>query len=129
MKKIYIFFLSFSITTLPFSATSKNIYKSVDESGTAIFSNKKTPDAEKIMVQPNVVDVEIPDMPPTTPRKTNQPAVMQTTHNNSGKSQAIEMGNRTATAGNLKRRIRNHTSGEGINRPVTRPTVRAGGHR
>ena len=39
------------------------IYKTVDENGAVVFSDKKTHDAETIKVQPNVVDSKKPAIP------------------------------------------------------------------
>jgi len=124
----YIFMLFF-ITALPLTTIAETIYKTVDESGAAVFSDERAPDAEKINVQPNVVDVDIPDIPTTAHPNTTRPKVMQTGHDKSSEEHITEIGSGTATAGNLKRKIRNRTNGEGINRPVARPAARSGGHR
>ena len=126
MKIFNCVLLPLVITTLPLSAIAETIYKSVDKSGTTVFSDERTPNAEKIKVHPNVVDVNIPDMPTPAPKHTNKQRI---THTNTSPTQVIESGRGTATAGNLKRKIRNRTNGEGINRPVARPAARTGGRR
>jgi hypothetical protein len=125
MKIFNYVFLSLIIIA-PLTTMAETIYKSVDKNGAAVFSDKRTPEAEKINVQPNVVDVNIPDMPAPAQKHTNK---QRSTHTNTTQNQVIESGRGTATTGNLKRKIRIHTNGEGINRPVTRPTVRTGSHR
>ena len=125
MKFIYNIFIPIVVITLPLTSIAETVFKSVDKSGTAVFSDEKTPDAEKIIVQPNVIDVDVPDMPTPAHKSTPKQRIMQTTHDSQGHSQATEIGSGTATAGNLKRKIRNVTNGESINRPA----ARAGGHR
>lgn len=130
MKLTTIFYLAFSVAFLPYTVSADTIYKSVDESGATIFSDQRTPDAEKIKIQPNVVDVNIPDIPLSAPAKTRKPTVRYTgTQSNTRQDDTIEIGSGTTNAGNIKRRVRNYTSGEGINRPVTRPAARSGGRR
>ena len=124
--KIFNYVLLPLIIIVPLATTAETIYKSVDKSGAAVFSDQRTPDAEKINVQPNVVDVNIPVMPAPAQKNTNK---QRSTHTNTTQNQVIESGRGTATVGNLKRKIRNRTNGEGINRPVTRPAARTGSHR
>ena len=104
------------VAATSFETFAEKIYKTVDESGNVVFSDQKTPGSEKIKVQPNVVDVRTPVMPEPTAeekaKKTKQKEVTQTQ----------ETGRGTATAGNLKRKIRNVTNGgENIKRPVNLP--------
>jgi len=126
------------MTAIPFTALAETtyaeiIYKTVDENGAPVFSDKRMPGAEKIIVEPNVIDVDIPDMPLHT-APTSHPKVMHTgTHKNLNNNQIIESGYGYGASGNLKRKIRNITNGEGIKHPVTRPiakpVARTGGHR
>jgi hypothetical protein len=57
------FFLLLIIVTSSFDVLAVEVYKTVDESGAVVFSDKQTHDAEKIKVQPNVVDLNTPVMP------------------------------------------------------------------
>ena len=99
------------VASTSFTALAEKIYKTVDEKGNVVFSDKKTPDAEKIKVQPNVVDIRTPVMPePTAEEKAKKAKQKEVT-------QTEEVGRGTATGGNIKRKIRNTTNGEGINRP------------
>ena len=100
------------------------VYRTVDENGNMVFSDKKTHDAETINVQPNVTELDIPDMPVTsTPGKSNKSAASPP----SGGQQ--EMSGWNANNGNnLRRRVRTETNGEGINRPkATATPSRSGG--
>ena len=116
MKVTKFFFLLLITVAASFDALAEKIYKTVDESGNVVFSDKKTPDAERIRVQPNVVDIRTPVMPePTAEEKAKVAKQKEAT-------QAEQTGRGTATAGNLKRRIRNVTNGgENIKRPPVQP--------
>ena len=101
------------------------VYKTVDENGNIVFSDKKTQDAETIDVQPNVVDLNIPDMPESAVQGRSN----SSTSNSSGNTQQ-EMGGWNANNGsNLRRRVRTETNGEGVNqnRPSTTPVRRPAG--
>jgi len=118
MNCISSFVLFLSILSVSLNVVAEKIYKTTDESGNAVFSDKETPDAKKIKVQPNVVDVNIPDMPePYVREKTERSS--QTT---SSENQQDPQGRGVATGGNLKRKIRNVTNGEGIDRPGNLPS-------
>ncbi len=111
-------FVLLIVSTTTFNAFAEKIYKTVDESGAVVFSDKKTPDAEKIRVQPNVIDVRTPVMPEpvVSKKKPKQSSARQNDVN-----QEV-VGRGTANAGNLKRKIRNVTNGgENIKRPINRP--------
>jgi hypothetical protein len=112
-------FLFLIIAATSFNALAERIYKTVDEKGNVVFTDKKTPDAERIKVQPNVVDVRTPDMPESTAEEKPKRA--------SGKPDEVQqepVGRGTATAGNLKRKIRNVTNGgENIKRPKKKPVT------
>ena len=116
------------MVAVSFNSVAEKIYKTVDESGAVVFSDKKTSGAEKIKVQPNVTSVRVPVMPEPTPEKKAKQAAA-----NASEVQREEVGRGTATAGNLKRKIRNVTNGEGIKRPVNlparRPSIGGGGAR
>jgi hypothetical protein len=101
-----------------FNALAERVYKTVDESGNVVFTDKKTPDAERIKVQPNVVDVRTPVMPEPTAEEKAKAAKQKET------VQTEEAGRGTATAGNLKRKLRNVTNGgENIKRPGKEPVT------
>jgi hypothetical protein len=57
------FLLLSILVTASFDALAAEVYKTVDENGNIVFSDKPSADAETIKVQPNVVDVNIPKMP------------------------------------------------------------------
>jgi len=124
---IIIFIGTLTVLFTPLHA--ETIYKTVDESGAAVFSDEPAQNSEKINVHPNVVDVDIPDIPTSSHPINNRSKIMQTTHGRSDGNQTIEIGTGTTRAGDLKRKIRNRTNGEGVNRPVARPAARSGGHR
>ena len=69
MKSTRPFILLLIVTTTSFAVLAEKIYKTVDESGAVVFSDKKTEGAEKNKVKPNVVNVHVPKMPESTPRK------------------------------------------------------------
>ena len=48
---------------MPFNVVADTIYKSVDESGAAAFSDKQTPVAKQVHVKPNVIGTELPARP------------------------------------------------------------------
>ena len=101
------------------------VYKTVDKNGNIVFSDKKTQDAETIDVQPNVVDLNIPDMPESAVQGRSNSSIP----NSSGNTQQ-EMGGWNANNGsNLRRRVRTETNGEGVNqnRPSTTPVRRPAG--
>lgn len=104
------------VAATSFETFAEKIYKTVDESGNVVFSDKKTPGSEKIKVQPNVVDIRTPVMPePTAEEKAKKAKQKEVT-------QVEEVGRGTATGGNIKRKIRNVTnSGQNIKRPPKEP--------
>ena len=116
MKFIKFFFLPLIAVATSLDVLAEKIYKTVDEGGAVVFSDKKTPDAERIRVQPNVVDIRTPEMPePTAEEKAKAAKQKEAT-------QAEQTGRGTATAGNLKRKIRTTTNaGENIKRPPKQP--------
>jgi len=118
LAKYLFVLLIVSVTT--FNAHAEKIYKTVDESGAVVFSDKKTPDAETIRLQPNVISVRTPVMPEpvTSKKKPKQSSAKQ----NTIEQEAVGRG--TATAGNLKRKIRNVSNGgENIKRPIRPPAT------
>ena len=122
-------FLLLLFGSSPVVALAGEIYKTVDENGNVVFSDKKTHDAEKVQVQPNVVDINTPVVPESTtqdkPKQqaSSQPHVIQQEVNVSGAN----------TGGNARRRVRTQTNGEGIDRhnhkPTATPATGAGGRR
>jgi len=114
-------FVLLIVSVTAFSAHAEKIYKTVDESGAVVFSDKKTPDAEKIIVQPNVVDVRTPVMPePVSSKKKPNKSKKSSAKQSEAEQEVVGRG--TANAGNLKRKIRNVTNGgENIKRPIRRP--------
>lgn len=101
------------------------MYKTVDENGNIVFSDKKTQDAETIDVQPNVVDLDIPDMPESAAQDKSNNSIS----NSSGSAQQEMGGWNNNNGNNLRRRVRTETNGEGVNqnRPSTTPVGRPGG--
>ncbi len=123
MKFAKYLFVLLIVSATAFSAHAEKIYKTVDESGAVVFSDKKTPDAEKITVQPNVVDVRTPVMPEpvSSKKKPKQSSAKQSSIRQNDVNQEV-VGRGTSNAGNLKRKIRNVTNGgENIKRPIRRP--------
>ena len=126
MKQLTLFvFKLLLLTGIPLVVQATDVYRTVDENGNVVFSDKKTHDAKTIDVQPNVVDVDIPDMPESsTQTKSNK----QVSNNSAGANQ--EMGGWNANYGsNKRRRVRTETNGEGVNqnRPSATPAGRPGG--
>ncbi len=119
----YYFLLLISIT-VSVGAYATELYRTVDENGNVVFSDKKTHDAETIIVQPNVIDLDIPDMPESSAQKTSKKQVS----NNSGTAQQEISGWNTTNGSNLRRRARTETNGA-ISRPKATPASgsRAGG--
>ena len=109
------------VVTYPLDALATEVYKTVDENGNIVFSDKPTANAEMINVQPNVVDVDIPKMPESTAKE--EPRTQTTTRSREVEQEMTGYG--TANGGNLRRRVRTETNGEGINRPG--PAAPAGG--
>jgi len=118
-------FLLLIFAASSFNELAGEIYKTVDENGNVVFGDKKSSDAEKVQVQPNVVDINTPAMPESTvqdkPKQqaSSQPQVIQQQVNVTG----------TSTGGNARRRVRTQTNGEGINngrRPTATPAARHG---
>lgn len=110
---------------IPLGVHAGEVYKTVDKNGNIVFSDKKTQDAETIDVQPNVVDLDIPDMPESAVQGRSNSSIP----NSSGSAQQ-EMGGWNANNGsNLRRRVRTETNGEGVNqnRPSTTPVRRPAG--
>jgi hypothetical protein len=122
MKQLNLFVVKLLlITGISLAAHADEVYKTVDENGNVVFSDKKTQDAETINVQPNVVDLDIPEMPePTAQEKSNKPVSSY-----SGDEQQEMTGWNTTNGNNLRRRVRTETNGEGINHP--RATATPGG--
>ena len=119
------FFLLLVTVTVSVGVYAGEIYRTVDKNGNVMFSDKKTHDAETVNVQPNVIDLDIPDMPESSTQEKSKKQVS----NNSASAQQ-EMGGWNATDGNnLRRRVRTETNGQGINQPAVRtaPGVKAGG--
>lgn len=114
------------VSTVVSSAVyAAEVYKSVDENGNVVFSDKKTLDAETVNVQPNVVDLDIPDMPESTSQKTS--SKQSSSYPNTTQSEAG--GWYRNNGSNLRRRVRTQTNGEGVNRPkaTAAPGGRVGG--
>ncbi len=64
MKRLVLFvFKLLLITGISLVVHAADVYRTVDENGNVVFSDKKTHDAETINVQPNVIGLDIPDMP------------------------------------------------------------------
>ncbi len=106
-------------------AYAAEVYRTVDENGNVVFSDKKTHGAETIKVQPNVVELNIPDVPVTSSQgKSNKSATSSPT---SGQQEMS--GWNSNNGNNLRRRVRTQTNGEGVNRPkaTVTPGRRAGG--
>jgi hypothetical protein len=119
----YYFLLLISIT-VSVGAYATELYRTVDENGNVVFSDKKTHDAETIIVQPNVIDLDIPDMPESSAQKTSK----KRGSNNSGTAQQEISGRNTTNGSNLRRRARTETNGA-TSRPKATPASgsRAGG--
>lgn len=125
MKKLFSFILILFSAGISLGVHAAEVYKTVDENGNIVFSDKKTQDAETIDVQPNVVGLDIPDMPESAVQDRSNGS----TSYNSGSAQQ-ETGGWNATNGsNLRRRVRTETNGEGVNRnrPSATPAGRSGG--
>lgn len=123
----HIIFLSI-VLTYPLAALAAEVYKTVDENGNVVFSDKPTANAETINVQPNVINVNIPEMP--EPAVQEKSRTQTTTQSREAESEMIGYG--TANGGNVRRRVRTETNGEGINRSRPRAAPaggRAGGGR
>lgn len=112
-------FLLMIVTATSFNALAERVYKTVDEEGNVVFSDKRTPEAERVEVQPNVVDIRTPVMPePTAEEKAKRAS------DKSSDAEEELVGRGTATAGNLKRRIRTRTNaGENIKKPPREPVT------
>jgi len=119
------FFFLLIIIASPVGELAAEIYKTVDENGNVVFSDKKSTGAENVQVQPNVIDIDTPAMPESSAQKepkqqaSSQPQVVQQQVNVTG----------TPTGGNARRRVRTQTNGEGINngrRPTATPAARHG---
>ena len=119
------FFLLLIIVTSPIDELAAEIYKTVDENGNVVFSDKKSTGAENVQVQPNVIDIDTPAMPESTAQRepksqpSSQPQVIQQEVTVTG----------TSAGGNARRRVRTQTNGEGINngrRPTATPAARHG---
>lgn len=119
------FLLLLILATGAFESFAGEVYKTVDENGNVVFSDKKTHDAETVNVQPNVIDLDIPDMPESN----TQGQSRKQTSNYPDAAQPEVSGWNTTNNGNLRRRVRTETNGEGINRPkaTAAPGGRAGG--
>ena len=142
MKHKKLLYLLLIAVATSFDVLAEEVFKTTDESGSVEFSDKKSPGSEKIEVKPNVVDVDIPVMPESTVGEMPESTVGEKSKQASGEPnedpQETE-GSGSATAGNLKRKIRNTTNaGEKIKQrdkqpvtiqPVPQPVVRPGGRR
>lgn len=119
------FLLLLILATGSFEVLAGEVYKTIDENGNVVFSDKKTQDAETVNVQPNVVDLDIPDMPVSA----TQDKSYKQTSSNPNATQSEVGGWHRNTGSNLRRRVRTETNGEGINRPkaTAAPGGRAGG--
>ena len=134
MKYTKLLYLLLIAVATSFDVLAEEVYKTTDESGSVVFSDKKSPGAEKIEVKPNVVDVNIPVMPESTAGEKPKQASRKP-----DEDREETEGSGSATAGNLKRKIRNTTNaGEKIKQrykqpvtiqPVPQPVVRPGGRR
>ena len=99
-----------------FNTHATEVYKTVDEDGNVVFGDINTHDAETINVQPNVMDLDIPDMPESS---TQAKPKNQVSNNSAGAQQEIGGWN-TNNGSNLRRRVRTETNGEGGSRPTVR---------
>ena len=117
MKQLNLFILLL-MTGIPLAVDASEVYRTVDENGNVVFSDKKTQDAETINVQPNVIDLDIPDVPVTSSQRKSNKSV-----SNPPAGGQQEMGGWNATNGsNLRRRVQTETNGEGVNRPKATTT-------
>jgi len=96
-----------------FNALAVEVYKTVDESGATVFSDKQTHDAETVKVQPNVVDINTPVMPESSTQKKQK---KQVSNSSKGTQQEMSGWNSTNTNRNVHRKVRTKTNGEGVNR-------------
>ena len=119
------FFLLLITVAASTDTYAAEVYKTVDENGNVVFSDKKSQDAETIDVQPNVVDLDIPDMPESAVQERSSSSIS----NNSGSAQQEMSGWNATNGSNLRRRVRTGTNGEGVNqnRPSVTPVGRPGG--
>lgn len=117
--------LQIIIVTGSFTAHAGEVYRTVDKDGNVVFSDIKTQDADTVNVQPNVVDIDVPDMPVST----TQNKSYKQTSSNPGTAQSEVGGWHSNSGSNLRRRVRTGTNGEGVNRPKTTaaPGGRVGG--
>ena len=130
MKKLFSFILILFSASISLGVHAGEVYKTVDENGNVVFSDKKTQDAETIDVQPNVVGLDIPDMPESAAQERSNSSISNSSGSNSSGSTQQEMGGWNANNGsNLRRRVRTETNGEGVNRnrPSATPAGRPGG--
>ena len=107
-----------------FDVYATEVYRTVDEHGNVVFGDIKTHDAKTINVQPNVIGLDIPDMPESSAQQDSKRQVS----NNSGTAQQEMGGWNTTNGSNLRRRARTETS-DTVNRPKATPATggRAGG--
>lgn len=126
MTQLYNFVIKpFLLICITSAAHAAEVYRTVDENGNMVFSDKKTHDAETINVQPNVIDLDIPDVPVTSTQGKSNNSV-----SNPSTGGQQEMSGWNANNGsNLRRRVRTETNGEGVNhnRPSATPVGRPGG--
>lgn len=120
----YLILLLITITA-SFDVFAGEVYKTVDKDGNVVFSDKKTQDAETINVQPNVVDLDIPEMPASTTQNKSNKQIS----NYPKAAQPEVSGWNTTNNGNVRRRVRTETNGEGISRnnSTVAPGRRTGG--
>ncbi|MFV9615331.1 MAG: DUF4124 domain-containing protein [Gammaproteobacteria bacterium] len=118
-------FLLLLIIAGSFDALAAEVYKTKDKDGNVVFSDIKTQDAETIKVQPNVIGLEIPEMPESTTQNTSN----KRTSNNPNAVQPEVSGWNNTKGNNLRRKVRTQTNGEGVNRPkaTAAPRGRTGG--
>ncbi len=115
-------FLLLVIVTSSFDVLAVEVYKTVDENGAAVFSDTQTHDAEKIKVQPNVVELNTPVMPESSSQ--GQPKKQVSTTSKGSQQQMIGSG--TANNGNLRRKKQTMTNGQSSNKPKPAVAPRSG---
>ena len=114
-KKNFCLFLI--VVSVSINAYAAEVYRTVDEDGNVVFSDIKTHDAKTINVQPNVIDLDIPDMPESGTQAKSKKRIP----NNSTAAQQEMSGWNTNNGSNLRRRVRTETNGEGVNRHKATP--------
>ncbi len=108
------FFLLLIIVTSSFDVLAVEVYKTIDENGAVVFSDKNTHDAEKVKVQQsNVVNLNTPVMPESSSQGKPKKQVSTTSKG----SQQQMIGSGTANNGNLRRKKQTMTNGQSSNKP------------